>query len=76
MRSYFGSDDRRKIGPMLRETQSVRHLELPDPLTAEVIESRLIASLLPRYNRRGTTHRQVLLRASRHRGGVAATVAS
>ncbi|MET0911026.1 MAG: DEDD exonuclease domain-containing protein, partial [Ilumatobacteraceae bacterium] len=54
VRSYFGSDDRRKIGPMLRETQSVRHLDLPDALTAEVIESRLIASLLPRYNRVGT----------------------
>ena len=54
VRSYFGSEDRRKIGPMLRETQSVRHLDLPDPLTAEVIESRLISSLLPRYNRAGT----------------------
>ncbi len=53
VRSYFGSDDRRKVGPMLRETRSVRHLELPDALTAEVIESRLIADLLPRYNRRG-----------------------
>ncbi len=28
VRSYFGSDDRRKIGPMLRETQSVQHLQL------------------------------------------------
>jgi DNA polymerase III subunit epsilon len=54
VRSYFGSDDRRKIGPMLRETQSVAHLDLPDPLTAEVIESRLISRLLPRYNRAGT----------------------
>ncbi len=54
VRSYFGSDDRRKIGPMLRETQSVSHLDLPDPLTAEVIESRLISRLLPRYNRAGT----------------------
>ncbi len=54
VRSYFGSDDRRKIGPMLRETQSVTHVELPDPLTAEVIETRMIARLLPRYNRRGT----------------------
>ncbi len=53
VRSYFGSDDRRRIGPLLRETQSVRHLDLPDPLTAEVIESRLIASILPRYNRAG-----------------------
>jgi DNA polymerase-3 subunit epsilon len=54
VRSYFGSDDRRKIGPMLRETQSVTHLDLPDALTAEVIESRLIGRLLPRYNRAGT----------------------
>ncbi|MGB0114711.1 MAG: DEDD exonuclease domain-containing protein [Ilumatobacteraceae bacterium] len=54
VRSYFGSDDRRKIGPMLRETQSVNHIELPDALTAEVLESRLIGRLLPRYNRAGT----------------------
>ncbi|MEO1058674.1 MAG: DEDD exonuclease domain-containing protein, partial [Actinomycetota bacterium] len=54
VRSYFGSDDRRKVGPMLREAQSVRHLELPDALSAEVIEQRLIARLLPRYNRAGT----------------------
>jgi len=54
VRSYFGSDDRRKIGPMLRETQSVAHLDLPDALTAEVIESRMISRLLPRYNRAGT----------------------
>ncbi len=54
VRSYFGSEDRRKVGPMLRETQSVTHLDLPDALTAEVIESRLIARLLPRYNRAGT----------------------
>ena len=54
VRSYFGSDDRRKIGPMLRETQSIGHVELPDPLTAEVVEIRLIGRLLPRYNRRGT----------------------
>lgn len=54
VRSYFGQDDRRRIGPMLREMQSVRHVELPDPLTAEVVESRLIARMLPRYNRVGT----------------------
>jgi DNA polymerase-3 subunit epsilon len=54
VRSYFGSDDRRKIGPLLRETQSVTHLDLPDALSAEVIEQRLIGRLLPRYNRAGT----------------------
>jgi DNA polymerase-3 subunit epsilon len=54
VRSYFGGDDRRRVGPMLREMQHVRHLELADPLTAEVVESRLIARILPRYNRTGT----------------------
>jgi DNA polymerase-3 subunit epsilon len=54
VRSYFGRDDRRRIGPMLREMQQVRHLELADPLSAEIVESRLIARMLPRYNRAGT----------------------
>ena len=54
VRSYFGREDRRRIGPMLREMQQVRHLELSDPLSAEIIETRLIARMLPRYNRVGT----------------------
>jgi DNA polymerase-3 subunit epsilon len=54
VRSYFGREDRRRIGTMLREMQGVRHLELTDALTAEVVESRLIARVLPRYNRAGT----------------------
>ncbi|MGI9031968.1 MAG: DEDD exonuclease domain-containing protein [Ilumatobacteraceae bacterium] len=54
VRSYFGSEDRRRIGPMLREAQAVRHHCLPDPLSAEVVEARLIARLKPRYNRAGT----------------------
>lgn len=54
VRSYFGSDDRRKIGPMLREMATISHLELPDPLTAEIVERRIIARDRPRYNRVGT----------------------
>lgn len=54
VRSYFGREDRRHIGPMLREMQQIRHLELPDPLSAEVVESRLISRMLPRYNKTGT----------------------
>ncbi len=54
VRSYFGRDDRRRIGPMLREMQRIRHLELSDPLSAEIVETRLIARMLPRYNRVGT----------------------
>lgn len=53
-RSYFGRDDRRRIGPMLREVQQIRHLELADALTAEIVEARLIGRMLPRYNRAGT----------------------
>jgi DNA polymerase-3 subunit epsilon len=54
VRSYFGGDDRRRVGPLLREMQQIRHLELPDPVTAEIVETRLIARMLPRYNRAGT----------------------
>lgn len=53
VRSYFGGEDRRRIATMLREARQVRHFELPDPLTAEIVEGRLIARMLPRYNRAG-----------------------
>ena len=55
VRSYFASDDRRKIGPMLREAQRVSHIETPDPLTAGVLELRYLHQFTPRYNRQGTT---------------------
>ncbi|HEY2814222.1 MAG TPA: DEDD exonuclease domain-containing protein [Acidimicrobiales bacterium] len=58
VRSYFSSDDRRKIGPMLREMQSVDHTVCRSTLEAGVLEARLIARLLPRYNRRGTRWKQ------------------
>lgn len=55
VRSYFGSEDRRKIGPMLREAHRVSHIETPDPLTAGVLELRYLHQLTPRYNKQGTT---------------------
>jgi DNA polymerase-3 subunit epsilon len=55
VRSYFSSDDRRKIGPMLRETQRLAHTVTPDALSAEVLELRYLHALNPRYNRAGTT---------------------
>src|SRR3954447_22440881 len=58
VRSYFSSDDRRKIGPMLRETQSVDHVVCRSTLEAAVLEARLIATHLPRYNRQGTGQRR------------------
>ena len=55
VRSYFGSDDRRKIGPMLREAHRISYVETPDPLTAGVLELRYLHQLAPRYNKQGTT---------------------
>ncbi|MEO6124590.1 MAG: DEDD exonuclease domain-containing protein [Ilumatobacteraceae bacterium] len=55
VRSYFGSEDRRKIGPMLREAQRISHVETTDPLTAGVLELRYLHQLNPRYNKQGTT---------------------
>ena len=55
VRSYFSTDERRKIGALLREAQQVAHTPLPDPLAAEVLEGRYLHRLAPRYNRVGTT---------------------
>ena len=55
VRSYFGSEDRRKIGPMLREAQRVSYVETHHPLTAGVLELRYLHELAPRYNKQGTT---------------------
>jgi DNA polymerase III subunit epsilon len=51
VRSYFSSDDRRKIGPMLREAASIDHVPCTSPLEAAVLEVRAIHHLEPRYNR-------------------------
>ena len=53
VRSYFSTDDRRKIGPLLRETASLDHVVCHHALEATVIERRLIRRLAPRYNRQG-----------------------
>ena len=51
VRSYFASDDRRKIGPLLREADSLEHVVCSNDLEAAVLEVRLIHEHLPRYNR-------------------------
>jgi DNA polymerase III subunit epsilon len=53
VRSYFSSDDRRKIGSLLRETQAIGHLSCATTLEAAVTEVRLIHEHRPRYNRVG-----------------------
>ena len=53
MRSYFSSDDRRKVGQLLRETQQIDHIPCTGALDAAVLELRLIHRLQPRFNRQG-----------------------
>ncbi|NLA34646.1 MAG: DEDD exonuclease domain-containing protein, partial [Actinobacteria bacterium] len=54
VRSYFGSEDRRKIGPLLRDAERIDHKRTATVLEAEVLEMRLIHHFAPQYNREGT----------------------
>ena len=54
VRQYFSSDDRRKTGALLRETEQIDHKRCESELEAAVLEMRLIHHLLPRYNSAGT----------------------
>jgi DNA polymerase-3 subunit epsilon len=55
VRSYFSTnEDRRRTAAMLREAREIRHTPTPDPLSAAVLETRLLHQLTPRYNRQGT----------------------
>jgi DNA polymerase III subunit epsilon len=51
VRSYFSSDDRRKIQPMLRVVHRIDHVPCTTPLEAAVLEIRLIQREQPRFNR-------------------------
>lgn len=55
VRSYFGmNDSRKKVGSLLRLLKSIRYIETPDAVTAEILEIRMIGGLRPRYNHVGT----------------------
>lgn len=58
VRSYFSGEERRKIGPMLREAAAVDHTVCRTPLEAAVLEVRLIHQLEPRFNRQAKTWRR------------------
>jgi DNA polymerase-3 subunit epsilon len=58
VRSYFSTDDRRKVGQLLRETERIDHTVCPTPLEAAVLEVRLIHRLEPRFNRQAKTWRR------------------
>src|SRR5262249_4395106 len=53
VRSYFASDDRRKVPQLLREATAIDHRVCATAFEAEIRELRLIAELQPRFNRRG-----------------------
>ncbi|HEX2849877.1 MAG TPA: DEDD exonuclease domain-containing protein [Acidimicrobiales bacterium] len=51
VRSYFSTDERRKVGNLLRETAAIDHEVCAGDLEAGVREIRLIHEHEPRYNR-------------------------
>jgi hypothetical protein len=57
VRSYFSGDRRRKVGRLLRQLHAVHHRVCPDPLSAAVIEGRLIRAWSPAYNQQGKVRR-------------------
>ncbi len=54
VRSYFSTDERRKVSQLLRETHRIDHHLCRNGLEAAVLELRLIHRHLPRFNRQGT----------------------
>ncbi len=51
VRSYFSTDERRKIMPLLQITARIDHVPCPTAFEAAVLEVRLIQRELPRFNR-------------------------
>ena len=54
VRSYFSTDERRKVAQLLREVATIDHLDCANGLEAAVRELRLIHEHLPRFNQQGT----------------------
>ncbi len=58
VKSYFYGDGRKKIEELLAETHSVEGVPCGSELEALVLETRLIRTHEPKYNRRGRTWRR------------------
>jgi DNA polymerase-3 subunit epsilon len=58
VRSYFSTEQRRKVTQLLREMDTVDHIVCAGPLEASVLEVRLIHQHLPPFNRRSKTWRR------------------
>ena len=68
VRSYFTGDRRSKVGRLLRQLHGVHHRTCPGPLTAAVIEGRMIRQWSPPFNRQGKARRKSSGTASRSNG--------
>ncbi|MBV9040525.1 MAG: DEDD exonuclease domain-containing protein [Acidimicrobiia bacterium] len=58
VRSYFSSEQRRKVNQLLREVESIDHIVCAGPLEAAVLEVRLIHQYMPPFNKRSKTWRR------------------
>ena len=58
VRSYFSTEQRRKVTQLLREMEGVDHIVCAGPLEASVLEVRLIHQHMPPFNRRSKTWRR------------------
>ena len=58
VRSYFSGDTRNKVGRLLRQMHAVHHRVCPGPLTAAVLEGRLIRAWAPPFNAQGKVRRR------------------
>jgi DNA polymerase III epsilon subunit family exonuclease len=54
VRSYFSPDQPRPVGRLLRQLHAIHHRVCPGPLTAAIVEGRLIRAWSPPFNRPGT----------------------
>jgi DNA polymerase III epsilon subunit-like protein len=57
VRSYFTSDRRSKVGRLLRQLHTVHHRVCSGPLSAAVLEGRLIQAWSPLFNQQGKARR-------------------
>ena len=58
VRSYFSGDTRNKVGRLLRQMDGIHHRVCPGPLTAAVLEGRLIRAWRPPFNTQGKGRRR------------------
>jgi DNA polymerase-3 subunit epsilon len=67
VRSYFSTEDRRKVPQLLRETERIEHRVCRGPFEAAVRELRLIQRLEPRFNRASKSTRASYLKLTAER---------